>query len=198
MGNQYGRSLANAAGFQTNGHHDHNGHACTQEHEPIYGNTYLPRKFKMAVGLPGDNCVDMYANDLAFMAICRDWKIVGYNVLVGGGMGVTPSAAKTFPAVAKRLAFVEPHEAIAVAEAIVKVQRDFGNRADLKQARMKYLIHSWGLPKFKAKVEEYLGAAEEICDLPSGAVPRPFADPDPVDVTQHHDHLGWHEQGDGK
>ena len=76
--------------------------------EPIYGQTYLPRKFKMAVGLPGDNCVDLYANDLGLMAICRDWRIVGYNVLVGGGLGVTPSAAKTFPAVAKRMASSSP------------------------------------------------------------------------------------------
>ncbi len=125
--------------------------------EPIYGPTYLPRKFKMAFGLPGDNCVDMYANDLAFMAICRDWKIVGYNVLVGGGMGVVPSAAKSFPAVAKRMAFIRPEEAIDVATAIVKVQRDFGNRADRKVARLKYLIANRGLDWFKAKVEEYYG-----------------------------------------
>ena len=74
--------------------------------EPIYGPTYLPRKFKTAIGLPGDNCVDLYANDLGLMAICENYRIVGYNVLVGGGMGVTPSADKTFPAVAKRMAFV--------------------------------------------------------------------------------------------
>jgi sulfite reductase (ferredoxin) len=179
----------------TNGHASSNGHSSnghpanghqngSTEHEPIYGATYLPRKFKMAVGLPGDNCVDMYANDLAFMAICRDWKIIGYNVLVGGGMGVTPSAAKTFPAVAKRLAFIEPHEAIDVATAIVKVQRDFGNRADRKVARLKYLIANRGLEWFKAKVEEYYG--------------KPLAEPNPEDVHGFDDHLGWHEQGDGR
>ncbi len=70
----------------------------------------------MAIGLPGDNCVDLYANDLGLMAICRDWKIVGYNVLVGGSMGVTPSAAKTFPAVAKRMAFMQPDQAVDVAD----------------------------------------------------------------------------------
>ncbi len=91
------------------------------------------------------------------MAICRDWKIVGYNVLVGGGMGVTPSAAKTFPAVAKRMAFIEPDQVLDVAAAIVKVQRDFGNRADRKVARLKYLIANRGLEWFKAKVEEYYG-----------------------------------------
>jgi sulfite reductase (ferredoxin) len=175
---------------QANGYHQGNGHVGNGssngavEHEPIYGATYLPRKFKMAVGLPGDNCVDMYANDLAFMAICRDWKIVGYNVLIGGGMGVTPSATKTFPAVAKRLAFIAPHEAIDVATAIVKVQRDFGNRADRKVARLKYLLANRGLDWFKAKVEEYYG--------------KPLAPPDAEDVWGFDDHLGWHEQGDGR
>lgn len=158
-----------------------NGH---EESEPMYGAAYLPRKFKIAIGLPGDNCVDMYANDLAFMAICRNYKIVGYNVLVGGGMGLTPSAAKTFPAVAKRLAFIEPDQVIDVATEIVKVQRDYGNRSDRKVARLKYLLANRGLDWFKAKVEEYYG--------------RPLAEPDPEDVWGFDDHLGWHEQGDGK
>ena len=163
-----------------------NGHAGNgqEDVEPIYGPTYLPRKFKIAIGLPGDNCVDMYANDLAFMAICRDWKIAGYNVLVGGGMGVVPSAAKTFPAVAKRMAFIRPEEAIDVGIAVVKVQRDFGNRSDRKVARLKYLIANRGLDWFKSKVEEYYG--------------KPLAPPDPEDVWGFDDHLGWHEQGDGR
>ena len=99
-------------------------------------------------------------------------------------MGVTPSAEKTFPAVAKRMAFIKPEQAIDVATAIIKVQRDFGNRADRKVARLKYLIHNWGLPKFKAKVEEYYG--------------QPLADPHPDDVHGFDDHIGWHEQGDGR
>ena len=160
------------------------GEGARQDIEPIYGPTYLPRKFKVAIGLPGDNCVDLYANDLAFMAICRDWKVVGYNVLVGGGMGVTPSAAKTFPAVAKRMAFIEPDQVLGVAEAVVKVQRDFGNRADRKVARLKYLLANRGLDWFKTKVEEYYG--------------RPLAEPDPEDVWGFDDHLGWHDQGDGR
>ena len=154
------------------------------EVEPIYGPTYLPRKFKMAVGLPEDNCVDLYANDLGLMAITAAGKIIGYNVLVGGGFGVTPSAKKTFPAVAKRMAYCEAKDVIAVAEAVVKVQRDFGNRADRKTARLKYLIAERGLPWFKAKVEEYFGAA--------------LADPHPADVTGFDDHMGWAEQGDGR
>jgi len=165
-----------------------NGHAHTapagEDVEPLYGAPYLPRKFKIAVGLPGDNCVDLYANDLGYMAICRDWKIVGYNVVVGGSMGVTPSAAKTFPAVAKRMAFIRPEQAIDVAEAVVKVQRDFGNRTDRKVARLKYLLANRGLDWFKSKVEEYYG--------------QPLAPPDPEDVWGFDDHLGWHEQGDGR
>lgn len=158
-----------------------NGHP---DHEPIYGPTYLPRKFKIAIGLPGDNCVDLYANDLGFMAICRDYKIIGYNVLVGGGFGVTPSAAKTYPAVAKRMAFCTPEQALAVAEAVVKVQRDCGNRSDRKVARLKYTIATLGLDVFKQKVEAYLGYT----------LPEPYPD----DVWGFDDHLGWHEQGDGK
>lgn len=154
------------------------------EVEPIYGKTYLPRKFKMAVGFASDNCVDLYTQDLGFLAVVRDGVIVGYNVLVGGGMGVTPSNKATFPALAQRMAFVTTEQALGVAEAVVKVQRNFGNRADRKLARMKYLIHSWGLDKFKAKVEEYYGTP----------LPAPHSD----DVTGFNDHLGWDEQGDGK
>lgn len=152
--------------------------------EPIYGARYLPRKFKTAFALPEDNCVEIYSNDLGFLAIVENGSIVGYNVVVGGSMGVTPSAHKTFPAVAKRLAFVTPEQVVDVAEAIVKVQRDFGNREDRKIARMKYLIANWGIPKFKEKVEEYYG--------------RSIADPHPTDVTDIDDHIGWHDQGNGK
>lgn len=152
--------------------------------EPIYGATYLPRKFKTAIALPEDNCIDIYTNDLGFLAIVEQNRIVGYNVLVGGGMGMTPSAKKTFPALARPMAFVTPDQVVAVAEMVVKVQRDFGNRSDRKLARLKYLIANWGIEKFKAKVEEYYG--------------RPLAEPRRVDVTDVDDHVGWHEQGDGK
>lgn len=152
--------------------------------EPIYGQSYLPRKFKMAIALPEDNCVDIYANDLGFLAVHEHGKLLGYNVLVGGGMGMTPAKKNTFPAVAKRMAFTTAEEAVAVAEAVVKVQRDFGRRDDRAQARLKYLIADWGVEKFKAKVEEYYG--------------RALAEPHPTDVTNVDDHLGWHEQGDGR
>ncbi len=152
--------------------------------EPIYGATYLPRKFKIAIAIPGDNSVDVYANDAGLLAVCEDWGVVGYNVLVGGGFGVTPSAAKTFPTVAQPLCYIDAERVVDLVTAIVKVQRDFGNRCDRKVARMKYLIHDWGLARFRDKVEEYFGDAL--------APPRPMA------VTGFNDGMGWHEQGDGR
>ncbi|MBM3998833.1 MAG: NADPH-dependent assimilatory sulfite reductase hemoprotein subunit [Planctomycetes bacterium] len=152
--------------------------------EPLYGRTYLPRKFKIAIALPHDNCVDVYTPDLGLLAVPENDTVVGYNFLVGGSFGMTPSNKKTFPALAKRMAYVPAGEVIAVVEAVIKVQRDFGNRSDRSLARMKYLIADWGLPRFKAKVEEYYG--------------RPLADPHPTDVRGFEDHLGWGEQGDGR
>ncbi len=152
--------------------------------EPIYGKTYLPRKFKFGIALPEDNCVDIYTQDLGLMAVVEGEQIVGYNVLVGGGQGVTPAKKETFPAVGQRLTFVAPEQTVALCEAIVKVQRDHGNRSDRKFARMKYLIANWGLDRFKATVEEYFGQS----------LPKPH----PCDITDVDDHMGWHEQGDGK
>lgn len=151
--------------------------------EPLYGEHYLPRKFKTGIAFPHDNCIDIYTHDLGLLAVVRDEKIIGYNVLVGGGQGRTPSAEKTFPALAKRMAFATPEQVIDVATAVIKVQRDFGNREDRKVARLKYLIHDWGIEKFRAKVEEYYGQALPDCE--------------PDDVHAHNDHMGWDEQGDG-
>jgi sulfite reductase (ferredoxin) len=152
--------------------------------EPLYGKAYLPRKFKTAFAFPDDNCTDIHANDLGFLAIVEGGKIVGYNVLVGGGLGTTPSAQKTFPFLAVPLCYVDREQMLAIGEAVLKVFRDFGNRSDRKRARLKYIIHDWGLPAFRAKIEEYLG--------------HPVADSKPVFVTEVDDHLGWREQGDGK
>ncbi len=167
------------------------------EQDPIYGAAYLPRKFKTGIALCEDNCIDVYDQDAGLLAVVRDGRIAGFNILAGGSMGTTPSDNRCFPALAKRMAFVSQQHVLPVLTAVVLVQRDFGDRTDRKQARLKYLIHRWGIPRFKAKVEEYLDAAEEICGVPRGSTPRPLADPDPADVTVFHDHLGWHEQGDG-
>jgi sulfite reductase (ferredoxin) len=152
--------------------------------EPIYGKAYLPRKFKTAFALPEDNCTDIHANDLGYLAIVAGGVLVGYNVLVGGGLGTTPSAQKTFPFLGLPLCYVDRADVLKIGEAVLKVFRDFGNRSDRKRARLKYIIHDWGLPAFRAKVEEYLG--------------HPLADPRPVTVADVDDHLGWHPQGDGK
>ena len=152
--------------------------------EPIYGAHYLPRKFKIAIAFPFDNCVDLYTNDVGLLAIVQDDQVVGYNVIVGGGLGVTPSAKKTFPALGKRMCYVSAEQALEVVTAVVKVQRDFGNREDRKLARLKYLVANWGIEKFKAQVEEQYGAS----------LPPPTDD----DVHGFNDHLGWDEQGDGR
>lgn len=168
------------------------------EYEPIYGKAYLPRKFKVGIALCDDNCVDIYDHDIGLLGVTDGDQLLGFNVLVGGSMGTTPSDKRCFPALGKRMAFIAWEHVLPVVTAIVLVQRDFGNRAERKQARLKYVIHNWGLPRFKAAVEDYLSAAEEICGLPNGTVPRKLADPHPADVVRHEDHLGWHDQGDGK
>ncbi len=151
--------------------------------EPIYGKQYLPRKFKMAIGLPGDNSVDLYTQDLGIMAICEDFRIVGYNLLVGGGFGVTPSAKKTYQAIGRPLAFVLPDQVVDVAIAIIKVQRDAGNRADRKVARLRYTIDGMGFDRFRTTVEEYFG---QSLDAPRSA-----------EVFGFDDGIGWCEQGEG-
>ncbi len=155
-----------------------------EDDEPIYGPTYLPRKFKIAIALPEDNCIDIYTNDLGFLAVVRDGKVIGYNVSVGGGLGTTPSAKKTFPALAKRMAFVTPEQAVGVAEAVVKVQRDNGNREDRKVARLKYVIADKGVEWFRDQVEQYFG--------------QKLADCTDDEVHAVDDHMGWFPQGDGK
>ena len=152
--------------------------------EPIYGKHYLPRKFKTAFALPDDNCTDVFANDMGFLAIVEHGELVGYNVVVGGGLGTTPSAAKTFPALAVPLACIPRADLLRVGEAVIKVTRDFGNRTDRKRARLKYVIHDWGIDAFRSNVEEYLNT--------------PLTPARDVKVVEVCDHMGWHEQGDGK
>lgn len=152
--------------------------------EPLYGKTYLPRKFKMAFGYCHDNCIDIYTHDLGMLAVIRDDRLIGFNVLVGGGMGTTPAKKETYPAIAKRMSFIPVEQVFDVAEAVVKVQRDHGNRADRKLARMKYLVDRWGIDRFKSTVDEYLGET--------------MAAPEPDEVHGFDDHMGWLEQGDGR
>lgn len=128
-----------------------------QEEEPIYGKTYLPRKFKITVAVPPSNDVDIYANCLSFIAIVEKDQLVGYNVAVGGGMGMTHGAEETFPRIADVIGFCTPEQVVKVAEEVVKVQRDFGCRTDRKHARLKYTVQDHGPAWFLAKLNEYLG-----------------------------------------
>jgi sulfite reductase (ferredoxin) len=154
------------------------------EIEDLYGEQYLPRKFKTAIALEGDNCVDVYSNDLGLVAVAGpEGVLAGIQILVGGGLGRTHNKPETFPAVAVPLAFVEPQQAIEAGRAVVSVQRDYGDRVNRRHARLKYLIHDRGIDWFRARVQERVGFALG----PS----RPLAW-QPVD-----DHLGWHEQEEG-
>lgn len=168
------------------------------EPDPIYGKAYLPRKFKIGLALCEDNCIDIYDNDLGLLGVTEGEELIGFNILAGGGMGTTPSKKNCFPALAKRVTFVKTEHVMPIITAVILVQRDFGNRSDRSQARMKYLINNLGVPEFRQKVQEYLSQAEEICGVADGTVPRPLPEPHPADVRGHNDHLGWHEQGDGK
>jgi sulfite reductase (ferredoxin) len=152
--------------------------------EPLYGKVYLPRKFKTGLALPEDNCIDIYAQDLGLLAIVEDGKIAGYNVLVGGGMGMTHGNHNTFPHLGKPICYVPAGAVVMAAEAVVRLFRDHGNRADRKRARIKYLVHDWGVDKFREVLSGYMGGK--------------LYEPRPVRVSGLDPHLGWHAQGDGK
>ncbi len=155
-----------------------------QEDEPLYGKTYLPRKFKIAIAYPGDNCVDVYTQDVGLIAIVAGQELLGYNVVAGGGMGMNHTKADTFPRLGDPLAFITPDQVLEVVETIVKVQRDYGNRSDRKFARMKYLIHNWGIDRFRSELEARLGYQLQ-----------PFA---PMPPLHNELHVGWHAQGNGR
>lgn len=154
-----------------------------QEEEPIYGKTYLPRKFKITVAVPPSNDVDIYAHCLSFIAIIEDDKVVGYNVSVGGGMGMTHGQEDTFPRTADIIGFITPDKAVDVAEKVVMVQRDFGDRHNRKHARLKYTVERMGADGFRSKLEEYLGYSLEEA--------RDFA------FTSNGDRFGWTDDANG-
>ena len=128
-----------------------------QEVEPIYGKTYLPRKFKIAVALPPRNDVDVFSNCLGFVGIPDGKKISGYNVLVGGGLGITHGKTATFPRLADVIGFCNPDQVVQVAEEVVKIQRDYGDRTDRRHARLKYTIQDRGVDWFLNELNSRLG-----------------------------------------
>jgi sulfite reductase (NADPH) hemoprotein beta-component len=152
--------------------------------EPIYGATYLPRKFKIAFAVPPVNDVDVLAHDLGFIAILERGALIGFNVTAGGGMGTTHGDAATYPRLADVLGFISPEQVFALAEAVVTTQRDFGDRSDRKHARLKYTIADRGLDWFKGEVERRMGLAI----LPA----RAFA------FDRSGDTFGWTEGEDGR
>lgn len=152
--------------------------------EPIYGKTYLPRKFKMAVTVPEDNCVDIYTHDLGVEVVHDGKKALAYDLIIGGGMGYTFSKEETYPRMGSRFVRVGQAELVQVVEEIVKIQRDFGGRVDRNHARLKYLLDDRGLDWAREELFRRLGR-----ELPeAGASP----------AYEVQDHLGWNEDKTGR
>ncbi len=155
-----------------------------EEDEPILGRTYLPRKFKIALAVPPQNDVDAFAHEIGLIAIVEDGRIAGYNVAVGGGMGMTHGEQDTFPRTGDLIGFCTPEQVVAVCEKVVTIQRDWGDRSDRKHARLKYTIERHGLDKFRAELTARLGFAL--------APARGFG------FARSGDPLGWVEGDDGR
>lgn len=156
----------------------------TPDQEPILGSTYLPRKFKTTVVIPPQNDVDVHANDLNFVAIADNGKLVGFNVLVGGGLAMTHGDTATYPRKATDFGFIPLSHTLAVAEAVVTTQRDMGNRVERKNAKTKYTLERVGVEVFKAEVEKRAGIQ--------------FAESRPYEFTGRGDRFGWVDGIDGK
>jgi len=156
----------------------------TTDEEPILGPTYLPRKFKTTVVIPPQNDVDVHANDLNFVAIADNGKLVGFNVLVGGGLAMTHGDKSTYPRRADDFGFIALEHTLAVAEAVVTTQRDMGDRCNRKNAKTKYTLERVGVDVFKAEVEKRAGVT--------------FAPSRPYEFTGRGDRFGWVEGIDGK
>ncbi|MBD8879699.1 assimilatory sulfite reductase (NADPH) hemoprotein subunit [Rhodanobacter sp. 7MK24] len=160
------------------------GEAAEAENEPLYGATYLPRKFKIGVAIPPLNDVDVFAQDLGLIAILERGELVGFNVAIGGGMGATHGDPTTYPRLASVIGFVAPGDLLALSEAIIAVQRDWGNREERKHARFKYTIDTHGLAAVKAEIEKRAGFALET--------------ERPVHFDHNGDRYGWIEGHDGR
>lgn len=152
--------------------------------EPLYGRHYLPRKFKIALAVPEDNCVDALTHDLAIMLIYENGVLQGYNLCLGGGLGMTHNKPETYPRLATPIAFIGADDLLRGVEAVIKLQRDHGDRSNRKHARLKYVVEENGIEWTRKTLEEYYG--------------EKLADPKPMPAFKVVDHMGWHEQKDGK
>src|SRR6267142_769347 len=151
--------------------------------DPLYGRNYLPRKFKTAFAFPPLNDIDIFTNDLGFVVISENGKLAGYNLLAGGGLGMSHGNANTFPRLADVIGFFTPEHFEVIAKAVLTVHRDFGDRTNRKHARLKYVIHEKGVDWFRGEVEQRAGIKLEPA--------RPFQ------FTKQGDLLGWHQQTNG-
>jgi sulfite reductase (ferredoxin) len=154
----------------------------TPNEEPLYGDAYLPRKFKIGFAAPDENCVDVFANDVGLIPLVDGDDLRAFTVVIGGGMGKSHSNPSTFPRLADPLATVAPADLIGVLESIIELHRDHGDRADRDHARLKYLVADWGIDRVRAHLSRRLG--------------RELATPEPIDFAEATDHLGWHQQRD--
>jgi sulfite reductase (NADPH) hemoprotein beta-component len=152
--------------------------------EPLYGRTYLPRKFKIAIAVPPSDDVDVLAHDLGYIAIVDDGRLAGFDVSVGGGMGMTHGEPATYPRLADVIGFCPPDRLLAVTGHVLGIQRDYGDRSDRKHARLKYTIDDRGVDWFKSELAQRLGAPLEA--------PRPFR------FDHNGDRYGWTEGTEGK
>lgn len=150
----------------------------------LYGKTYLPRKFKTGFALPPNNDIDVFTNDMGYVAIVEGGKLIGYNLLVGGGLGTSHGNKATYPRLADVIGFVTREQVVAVGEAVIKIHRDWGDRTDRKHARIKYVLQEKGVEWFKAELAQRLGAP-----LPAA---KPFL------FKGQGDAFGWTKQSDGK
>ncbi len=152
--------------------------------EPILGSSYLPRKFKTTVVIPPQNDIDLHANDLNFVAISENGKLSGFNVLVGGGLAMTHGDKATYPRCADDFGFIAVENILAVAEAVVRTQGEWGNRVDRKNAKTKYTLDRVGIDVFKAEVEKRAGVS--------------FGESRPYEFTDRGDRYGWVKGIDNK
>lgn len=156
---------------------------CSADVEPLYGATYLPRKFKIGFAFPGDNTVDIYANDIGIVPHYEDGLLTSFTILAGGGMGQSAGVKASHPRLADPICTIGPskEELLEVCSAIVSIHRDFGNRTNRKIARLKYVLDDWGVAKFKEVLEARIG--------------RQLAPPRMLEWQRAEDYLGWHKQG---
>ena len=158
--------------------------AGADEEETLFGPTYLPRKFKIGIALPDDNSVDVLSNDLGIIAhFDEQERLEGYTIAVGGGLGMTHNNARTFPRLATPVCFVPPGELLSICEAVIRLQRDHGDRTDRRRARLKYVVQDRGI--------------EWIAETLAGYFGKPLTPPRPLPALDVPELLGWHEQGDG-